>query len=181
MGRGSVGWWGVAVLGNGFGSPSDADRREGRWHCSRAGQGGRLPCVGGSALWRPGLGHILVSEVLAAVGGGAAEAVVSTNAMAAHMVGGAEVGGAGGAQPVGGEDAAGVAGRELDGDHLETEEGGAEGGGVGDPLEGGGQLQAQAGCLEWWQLKNPGTLPGPTASAQSLPAPPDAESLSGPR
>lgn len=116
MGRGSAGWWGVGALGNGFGSQSDAERRESRSDCSRAGQEGRAPWVGGSALWRPGLWHKLVSEVLAAVVGRAAQAVVSTNVTAAHMVGGAEVGRAVGGQPEGrgGEDVAGVAGHELD-------------------------------------------------------------------
>lgn len=135
--------------------------------CSWAGWGGRAPVAGGGGLWRPALGHILVSEVLAAGRGGAAQAAANRDVIAANMADGAELGWD---VPGGGEGAGGAFGHELDG-NLETGLGCVEGvAGDGDEVggrpEGGAQEQAGAGCLGWQQLGNPGTLLGPTASAR---------------
>lgn len=81
-------------------------RRAGNWESvsgpSRAGRVEKLPRGGLRALWHPGLGHILVSEVKGGDGGGVAEA-----AGAGAWDLGAD-GGAGGVGAVAGAEDAGV-------------------------------------------------------------------------
>lgn len=134
------------------------------WGPIRAGRVEWLPRGGLRALWHPGLWHILVSEVPG--GRGAAEAV---GAAVWDPVGGAADGGVGaevgaaGDEAVGVEDVAGAFVRDLqegrEAGVWHGEGGGSEGGvehggevrglsGGERGLQGGAQVEAQAGCLE---------------------------------